>query len=690
MRRRFSLRQRRWLWAESGGLCALCGQDLGQDWEADHVVPWSKGGKTEIDNAQALCRVCNRTKGDQMTTTKTFPTLRGWQDVAVTQTLGVLRSAPTGWEYGYLCVATPGAGKTHYASAVARELIDRGEIDRVVVVVPTLGVRKSWVDTAHDWGVELNTSWAEKRDRQLPSSYDGIVVTYQGIAMAADRAIAAYVGDGRTLLVCDEIHHAGDGLDWGDKLRAIGDLARHRVVLSGTPFRNDNKTIPYVRYENGRSVPDYVFDYARALDEHCVRYITFPAQDGRVEWERFGEVVSLESFEDEVPEAEARTRLRMALNPRGEWLPTVLRNADERLRSLREGSDDQVAVPDSAGIVTCIDIDHARAVAKILRQVTGEEPVVVASDDPSSLEAIERFKTSRDRWLVSVRMVSEGVDIQRARVLVYATNVISWLYFQQFAGRAVRVRTTLFDGQRTRKPNDKESVPDCDAVMFIPADKTLVSYAQEFSRLRDHVLEPDKDPGGGIWPPIEQQQFLPPTFLGALATEQDVVLISGVRVPQRYVAEAGTMLAGKGSQHLVEQVAAGLYQRDIASGLIQASAPMVVAPVVDDRPLQYRHQDARDRRNTVVKKLVREFAKDIGVGWNTPEYEELAKRVNGTFKSRYGGKKASALEIEELQQQAQEALDAIAEVNMSRDHGTAREYIEQWLRQMGGVRNGRR
>lgn len=701
MRRRFSLRQRRQLWIESGGVCASCGQDLGQNWEADHVIPYSLGGETELSNAQALCRACNRKKGNGMSKSNKT-SMRKWQAVAVKQTVDLLRSVPADWECGYLCVATPGAGKTHYASAVARDFMDRGEIDRVVVVVPTLGVRESWIETANKWGIQLNKTWAEKRDRQLPKSYDGIVVTYQGLAAAmADKqrdrstisrwrheapqnAIEQYVLDGRTLIICDEIHHAGDGRDWGDGLREVGDRARHRLLLSGTPFRNDNKPMPYVRYENNRCVPDFVFDYARALGERSVRYITFPAQDGRVEFERFGDIVAIESFEEEVPEAEARTRLRMALNPTGEWLPTVLRNADARLRSLRSGSEDQVAVSDSAGIVTCIDIHHAAAVAKILESITGDAPVVVTSDDPTSLEKIERFKTGTDRWLVSVRMVSEGVDIQRARVLVYATNVISWLYFQQFAGRAVRVRTTLPGG---KQPAPNQEIPDCDAVMFIPADPTLIAYAREFARLRDHVLEEELP--GGPGPERDRQQPLPPTFLGSSATDQDVVLISGMRVPQRYVVEAEAMMEGKVSQHMIESLAAKLYQRDLSNGVTHPQAPANVTPDVDERPLQYRHQDARDRRTTIVKKLVRTIADQQGVVWNSDEYEDLSKKVNRMFRNRYGNRPPSALEIDELEQQTKEALEGIAEITRGAQLNMGAEVANDWLRKMGSGRHDR-
>ena len=48
------------------GICPICGEHFDiNEMEADHIIPWSKGGKTEESNCQMLCMKCNRTKSNK-------------------------------------------------------------------------------------------------------------------------------------------------------------------------------------------------------------------------------------------------------------------------------------------------------------------------------------------------------------------------------------------------------------------------------------------------------------------------------------------------------------------------------------------------------------------------------------------------------------------------------------------------
>src|SRR5690606_11259628 len=123
---------------------------------------------------------------------------------------------------------------------------------------------------------------------------------------------------------------------------------------------------------------------------------------------------------------------RTALSLEGEWLPTVLRSAVERLSRLRSTQ------PDAGGLVIAADQDHARGIAAILADRFDQRATVVTSDDPDASSGIQRFATSDQPWLVAVRMVSEGVDIPRLRVGVYATTTTTELFFRQAVRRFVR------------------------------------------------------------------------------------------------------------------------------------------------------------------------------------------------------------------------------------------------------------
>jgi superfamily II DNA or RNA helicase len=167
---------------------------------------------------------------------------------------------------------------------------------------------------------------------------------------------------------------------------------------------------------------------------------------------------------------------RTALDPAGEWVSRVLEAADKRLTEVRRG------MPDAAGLVIAGDHADARAYAALLRGLTGKRPVVVLSDDPTASKKIAAFATSGERWMVAVRMVSEGVDIPRLAVGVYATSVSTALYFAQAVGRFVRAR----------RRGETASV-------FLPSVPVLLGFAAELEAERDHVLasstseEPEAD-----------------------------------------------------------------------------------------------------------------------------------------------------------------------------------------------------
>jgi superfamily II DNA or RNA helicase len=174
------------------------------------------------------------------------------------------------------------------------------------------------------------------------------------------------------------------------------------------------------------------------------------------------------TFGDALDEERAAQRLRTALSLDGEWLPTVLSQADARLRELR------VDQPDAGGLVVAMDQDHARGIARILQNRTGAHATVVTSDDKTASKRIATFAASDTPWIVAVRMVSEGVDIPRLRVGVFATTTTTELFFRQAVGRLVRWTTSV---GRTQP-----------AFLFIPDDPRLRTRAHQIADLRRHSL----------------------------------------------------------------------------------------------------------------------------------------------------------------------------------------------------------
>jgi superfamily II DNA or RNA helicase len=214
-----------------------------------------------------------------------------------------------------------------------------------------------------------------------------------------------------------------------------------------------------------RSVADYTYGYAHALADHVVRPVLFLAYSGQVQWRtRAGDEVAARLGEPLTKDLSAQA-LRTALDPGGSWMPAVLAAADRRLTEVRRH------VPDAGGLVIASDQDAARAYAALLRELTGHRPVVVLSDEKAASKRIAEFSESDDRWMVAVRMVSEGVDVPRLAVGVYATTTTTPLFFAQAVGRFVRAR----------KRGEVASV-------FLPSSANLLGLAAELELERDHVL----------------------------------------------------------------------------------------------------------------------------------------------------------------------------------------------------------
>ena len=378
------------------------------------------------------------------------------------------------WEYfrlprrDFLLVATPGAGKTAWALTIAAELLARREIASVTVVTPTEHLKHQWAQAAHYAGISLDSSYRNAQGR-ASADFTGVAVTYAQVAahpiLHRQRTV-----NRRTLVIFDEIHHAGDAMSWGDAVREAFEPARRRMALTGTPFRSDANPIPFVTYApdadgSRRSVSDYVYGYGPALDDGVVRPVIFLAYSGEMRWRtRAGDEITGTLGAPMLPEQLAQA-WRTALDPQGEWVQRVLEAADRRLSEVRRG------MPDAGGLVIAGDHADARAYAALLRRLSGTRPVVVLSDDPTASRKIAAFADSGDRWMVAVRMVSEGVDIPRLAVGVYATSVGTALFFAQAVGRFVRAR------QRGET-----------ASVFLPSIPALLGYAAELEAARDHVL----------------------------------------------------------------------------------------------------------------------------------------------------------------------------------------------------------
>jgi len=365
----------------------------------------------------------------------------------------------------FLAMACPGAGKTTVGLRVAHQFLADRAVERILVIAPTNHLRGQWARAAARVGLHLDPALSNEQGREA-RDYHGAIVTYHQVAQApAVHAQACRAR--RTFVIFDELHHAGDAKVWGAALRLAFEGAMKRLALSGTPFRSDNQPIPFIRYDAGLSRPDFTYGYAEALRDRVCRSIVFPAYEGDLAW-KSSRAEYQATFADTLTNDLARERLKAALL-HADWLGSVIRDAHTALQTLRHNGHRE-----AGGLIVAMNQDHAREIAALVRSLTGKSPAVAVSDDPDASQVIQAYGASAAPWLVAVNMVSEGVDIPRLRIGVYATNVLTEMYFRQVVGRFVRMQAGLPTGQR--------------ALLYLPHDPLLVEYARRIQAERDHAL----------------------------------------------------------------------------------------------------------------------------------------------------------------------------------------------------------
>jgi superfamily II DNA or RNA helicase len=367
----------------------------------------------------------------------------------------------------FLASATPAAGKTTFGLRVAYELLNAGRVQRVAILAPTAHIARQWAADAARYGIDLEPNRPNAEGPEPPDRH-GVAITYQAIA-AGPAPHRRACGQRGTLLIADEPHHMGEDASWGRTTTDAFTRAQLRLLLSGTPFRSDNSPIPWVEYDaDGFSSADYTYTYTDALVDGVCRPITFLPYDGDMEWMSDGRRRRAD-FSVMLPRAEDARRLRTALDAGGDWVRRVLRDADARLAEIRAGDH-----PDAGGLVVAIDKQHAVELAARLEAVAGEPPLIVTSDEADASQRIARFAAGTQRWIVSVLMVSEGVDIPRLRVGVYATTARTELFFRQVVGRFIR-----------RSPAPRRQM----SFLFLPSDLTLKTLANRIEEERNHAIE---------------------------------------------------------------------------------------------------------------------------------------------------------------------------------------------------------
>ncbi len=405
--------------------------------------------------------------------------LRPWQNEVLSKALFWLSEEKR--DRHFLINAAPGAGKTIAACAIAKALIDKEEIDRVIVIAPRREVVNQW---SKDFQVVTGRFMARvtASDGEVDHLGTDICATWAACQGLQD-ALQAVCRAQRTLVVCDEHHHAAVEAAWGSSANSAFKEAKFVLVLTGTPIRSDGAESIWLAYDNAGAITHpaegtYTLTYGDAVDLGYCRPTTFHRHEGkfRIDLDH-GESVFVTGKEDtELPKNLSRIdglqrALRfyhLACTPQFEadketpmtsgFQGTMLQWGCDKLDQLRD------RMPDAGGLVICSSIEMAEYMVKLIELIDGETPTLVHSLVSNPDSKIAAFRNTDKRWLVSVAMVSEGVDIKRLRILIYLPNALTELAFRQAIGRVVR----------STGPED-----DTRAYVVMPSMDTFERYARK-------------------------------------------------------------------------------------------------------------------------------------------------------------------------------------------------------------------
>mgnify|MGYP003575379446 CR=1 FL=1 len=376
--------------------------------------------------------------------------LRRWQSRCVEQALVKFGNG----ENHFLCLATPGAGKTVMTATLAQRLLQLGTIDLVLCFSPSIIV-------SSDFQQALEASTNQRMDGRLGSK--GQSLTYQSMLNLQDDFWTLFQTH-RVLVIFDEIHHcAGDNLDnanaWGQTIiQHIQGRAAYTIALTGTPWRSDRIPIALSSYcQHDKIRCDFIYGMAQAIQENVCRApsITLVDNDRIIvkhsdTTERYSSFAELLKFSD---------CSYQQLIENDALIVYLLKQSSKKLMQIRKQHQN------AGGLIVAASVGHAYRIAALLENHLGQHACVATYLDEDAHGTIDAFRNSTQPWIIAVGMVSEGTNIPRLRVCCHLTRVKTELHFRQVLGRVLRMG----------------NIPG-ESYLYLPAEPSLVEYANRVAQ----------------------------------------------------------------------------------------------------------------------------------------------------------------------------------------------------------------
>lgn len=334
----------------------------------------------------------------------------------------------------FLCLATPGSGKTVLAAEISAYLLDEDKIDFVICFSPS---------------TEISNGMKRTFSKRLNCNFDGVIgsvgcsYTYQNMRFFNDD-YWKLLRNNRVLVVFDEIHHCAgssneDANIWGeDIIKNIQDQASYTLALTGTPWRSDLLPIALATYSD----PDKKIqcNYTYSLQQ--------AVKDGVC---RNPKIVLIDNEEISVTTEDQKTKIFRSLKAllkaplisyqdlitHDVVIQYILEKGCHKLAEIRKST------PDAGGLIVASSVDHAQKIMNLLTEKLQQTAVIVTYKEQNVSDKINYFRFSNTQWIVSVGMVSEGTDIPRLQVCCHLSRVKTELYFRQVLGRILRVNNSM-------------------------------------------------------------------------------------------------------------------------------------------------------------------------------------------------------------------------------------------------------
>lgn len=460
MSRYVSKRYRRILWHNARGMCQWCGSPLGSRWHVDHITPYVVTNDTNLCDLQALCQTCNLRKGSMILRKHQAELLKLLNETDVSNLLRKRQIVSHVW---------PGGGKSILPIIVGQKLKNLDLIDKIVCVVPRLNLERQLAKDFADesfrkhfrHSLELNQP---QKVTGLDCGSDGYIATYQWLKHDVDRLHTDYFRKNRTLLVLDEVHHVAEGSQYHKSLLGMYDRAAFRLLMTGTPDRNDQARIAFLDYKDGYPVMDIKYSLKDALKDRAVIPMRFHYCDGAVEYEEDGDVISAGSLQDD-DALKCRKVLWTALNTN--YAPQLTEECLLDWQAYRRKK------PRSLMLVVCHRKGPARKIHEFLLSKGVQSAIATSDESEAAQETIERFKyqdtPDAPKVLVTVDMAYEGMDVKQITHIALLTYKRSLPWLIQCFGRGTR-----FDPHPDAGPWSEQR-----CWIFTPKDSLLLAIIKQ-------------------------------------------------------------------------------------------------------------------------------------------------------------------------------------------------------------------